>query len=127
MTKEMICIVCPMSCHISVQMNENNEIVAVSGNKCPRGDVYVRKELTNPTRMLTSTVTIQGGIYERLPVITSQDIPKSSLFEVMNAINQVSVTAPIERNQIIIPNVCGLGVDIIASRSMDCVNQDISV
>lgn len=120
MTKEMICIVCPMSCHVNVTMNENNEIVQVTGNNCPRGDIYVRKELTNPTRMLTSTVKVEGGIYERLPVITSTDIPKDSLFDVMRALESVIVKAPVTINSVIIENVCGLNVNIIASRSMTC-------
>lgn len=119
MNKEMICIVCPMSCHINVTMNENGEITQVTGNNCPRGDIYVRKELTNPTRMLTSTVRIIGGIYDRLPVITSSDIPKDKMFDVMAELNKVVVTAPVQVNQVIIKNVCNLGVDIIASRSMD--------
>lgn len=121
MKQEMICIVCPMSCHIQIEQDDAQNIVAVSGNKCPRGDRYVRKELTAPTRMLTSTVKINGGIYRRLPVITSQDIPKSSMSEVMQAINNIQVEAPVACSQVIISDVCGLGVDIVASRSMNKV------
>lgn len=123
MTKEMICIVCPMSCHLKVELDDGQRIVGVTGNTCPRGDVYARKELTSPTRMLTSTVRVKGGLYPRLPVITSSDIPKEKLFAVMDALNKVQVTAPVAIGAIIISDVCGLGVDIVASRSMPEAKQ----
>ena len=117
--KELTCIVCPMSCHLEVTVGDNGEIVSVTGNTCKRGDKYARTELTNPVRMLTSTVKLEGGLYKRLPVITSDNIPKGKMTEVMEAISQVTVTAPIKMNDIIIEDVCGLGVNIIASRSME--------
>lgn len=116
--EEMICIVCPVSCHLEITLDDDNNILKVEGNTCPRGDVYARKELTNPTRMLTSTVKISGAMYDRLPVITSGDIPKDSQFAVMKEIAKISVEAPIENKHILIKDVLGLGVDIIASRSM---------
>ena len=119
---EMICIVCPMSCRLEIDLDDQGQILNVSGNACNRGDVYARKELTNPTRMLTSTVKISGAMYERLPVITSADIPKGKMFDVMKALAHVEVVAPIKINEVIIKDVCGLGVDIIASRSMERVH-----
>lgn len=116
---EMICIVCPMSCNLEIIQAENGDILEVKRNACNRGDVYARKELTNPTRMLTSTVKITGALYERLPVITSADIPKGKMFEIMKALAHVEVNAPIKINEVIIKDVCGLGVDIVASRSME--------
>jgi CxxC motif-containing protein len=120
--EEMICIVCPIGCHLEIEIDDNDTIMEVTGGQCPRGEVYARKELTNPTRMLTSTVRIVGAMYERLPVITSQDIPKGKMFDVMKEIAKVTVEAPVVNKQIIIENVCGLGVDIIASRSMAKIN-----
>ncbi len=119
---EMTCIVCPISCNLEITLDDNDNIIDVTGHTCPRGDVYARKELTNPTRMLTSTVRIAGAMYDRLPVITSADIPKGKMFDVMKEIAKVSVTAPVANNQVIIENVCDLGVDIVASRSMAEIN-----
>ena len=118
----MVCINCPMSCHLKVTL-EDGEVKAVSGNTCPRGETYAIKELTNPTRMLTSTVTIKGAIHNGLPVITSSDIPKNKMFDVMKEITAAEVCAPVKVNDVIIKDVCGLGVDIIASRSMEKVND----
>lgn len=119
MKKELICIVCPMSCHIEVEMDDCGKVLHVQGNTCKRGEQYARTEMENPVRMVTSTVRIEGGLYRRLPVITSQAIPKGKIMEVMEAINHVTVCAPIRINDIIIKEVCGLPVDIVASRSME--------
>lgn len=124
MKKEMACIVCPMSCHIEVTLDDNNNIIEVKGNTCKRGDEYARTELTNPVRMLTSTVKLSGGLYKRLPVITSTHIPKDKLFEVMNEINKIEVCAPVKIGDIIIANVCGLNADILASRSVERIDGE---
>ncbi len=124
MKKEMACIVCPMSCHLEVTLDDNNKIIEVTGNTCKRGDEYARNELTNPVRMLTSTVKLTGGLYKRLPVITSVNIPKEKLLDVMNEINKIEVCAPIKVGDIIVPNVCGLNADILASRSVEQINGE---
>ena len=121
MKTEMSCIVCPMSCLITVKQDDvTGEILSVTGNTCKRGENYVRNELTHPMRQLTSTVAIKNGIYNRLPVILSAEIPKEKLFDVMEQIKKVRVTAPIEIGEVLIRDVCGLGVDVLASRSMPC-------
>lgn len=118
MIKEMACIVCPMSCHLQIEMNEKGEVISVTGNTCNRGERYARNEMTHPMRMLTSTVVIKNGLYSRLPVILSGEIPKDKIHEVMQALEGVEVYAPIQINDIIMENVCGLSVNVIASRSM---------
>lgn len=118
MKKEMACIVCPVSCHLEVELNEAGEVLSVSGNTCPRGEQYARNEMTNPVRMLTSTVKLKNGLYKRLPVILSAEIPKDKMFQVMDAINKAQVKAPVKIKDVIIENVCGLQVDVVASRSM---------
>ncbi len=121
-TRELICIVCPMGCHLSAQTENTADgtcrVLSVSGNTCPRGERYAREELTAPTRMVTGTVTIDGGIYPRLPVITSAPIPRERIFDVMEEIHQAHVCAPVQIHDIIIQNVCGLDADIVASRTM---------
>ncbi len=119
MKTEMSCIVCPMSCLITVEQDdETKEIVSIEGNTCKRGENYVRSELTHPMRQLTSTVAIDKGIYNRLPVILSAEVPKEKLFDVMEQIRRVRINAPVQMGQVIISDVCKLGVDVLASRSM---------
>lgn len=118
MIKEMACIVCPMSCRLQVTLNDNNEVESVTGNTCPRGEKYARNEMSNPMRMLTSTVKLEKGLYSRLPVILSGEIPKGNMFEVMKELESIIIYAPVKINDIIIENVCGLSVNVIASRSV---------
>lgn len=113
MEKELICIVCPRGCHLTIDDDMN-----VKGNFCPRGKQYAINEVTCPKRMLTSTVKIISSSIKRLPVITSEEIEKSKMFDVMNAINKVTVKAPVKMHQIIIKNVENTGVDIIATRKV---------
>ena len=114
MTKNLICIVCPKGCHLSVDENMN-----VSGNSCKRGEMYAKAELTHPTRMITSTVRINNGELDRLPVVTSSPIPKEKIFDCMAEINKAVVDAPINIKDVVIKNILNLGVDIIATRNVN--------
>lgn len=113
--KELICIVCPKGCYLRVD-EENG--YAVTGNGCPRGAAYGEAELTNPTRVVTSTVRCSGGRYPRCSVKTAGAIPKEKIFAVMAALAGVEVTAPVRVGQTVIENVCGTGVDVVATRAM---------
>ena len=72
-----------MGCSIAVEM-DGNEVVSVTGNTCKRGDVYARKEVTNPTRIVTSTVRVIGGKEDMVSVKTKEDIPKGKIFDCIN-------------------------------------------
>ena len=50
-TRELTCIGCPLGCALTVTMN-GKEVVEVKGNTCKKGDIYARKEVTNPTLSL---------------------------------------------------------------------------
>ena len=117
-TRELTCIGCPMGCQITVQL-EKGEVVSIEGNTCEKGDIYARKEVTNPTRIVTSTVVIKGGSKERLPVKTKSDIPKDKIFDVMKDIDAVTAEAPKKIGDVIIDNVAGTGVAVIATRNIE--------
>jgi CxxC motif-containing protein len=115
MKKQLICIACPIGCHLEVDI-END--YTVTGNQCKRGETYGKKELINPTRIITSTVIIKNGIYKRIPVKTDGEIPKDMIFEVMKELNGIVVSSPIKCGEIVIKDVCNTGVNIVTSRSM---------
>ena len=121
MEKELVCVNCPMGCRITVTM-ENDDIVSVTGNTCPRGREYAIKECIRPERILTSTVKVNGGLHRVLPVITDKEIPLDQIFEAMDIIKQTEVTAPIEEGDVIVKDILGTGADVIASRSMKAVH-----
>lgn len=114
--KEMICIACPIGCHLSV-MEENGNYL-VEGNQCPRGEKYGLKEVINPTRMITTTVKITGAHLQRLPVKSSEPIPKKEIFRFMRCLDTVEVKSPIKKGETVIKDILGLGIDVISSRSM---------
>lgn len=116
-TRELTCIGCPMGCTVTVTM-ENGKVTSVTGNTCPKGDAYARKEVTNPTRIVTSTVRVIGGIAPMVNVKTSSDIPKDKIFDCIEAIKDVTVAAPVKIGDVILTNVAGTGIDIVAARNI---------
>ncbi len=110
--KELICIVCPKGCHLRVD-EENG--YAVTGNSCEKGAAYGKKELTNPTRVVTSTVRVEGGKRRRVSVKTSRDIPKSRIFEAMALLNDVSLQAPVQIGDVVLADILGTGADFVAT------------
>lgn len=113
--KELICIVCPKGCHLKV--DEENDC-AVTGNGCPRGAEYGKIELTAPTRVVTSTVRCTGGAHPRCPVKTDRAVPKGMVFQIMEALEGVTLAAPVRVGQTALEDVCGTGANIIATRSL---------
>lgn len=115
-TRELTCINCPLGCQLVVTM-EDDKVVLVEGNTCKRGETYGRKEVTNPTRIVTTTVPVDGSDVEPMvSVKTATDVPKARIFDVMAALKNVRVTAPVHVGDVVLPDVCGTGVDIVATK-----------
>lgn len=112
MKKQFICIVCPLGCTLTAEV-EDGKVVSVSGNTCPRGEKYARNEVTNPVRTVTSTVKTSDG--HIVSVKTNMPIPKSKIFECMTKINSVKIDLPISVGDVIIKGVCGTDSDIVAT------------
>lgn len=113
--RELICICCPLGCPITVE-TEGAEIVRVTGNTCKRGEAYARKEVTNPTRIVTSTVVVEGGVLAAVSVKTREDIPKEKIHDCIAALKTVTVKAPVHIGDVILADAAGTGVDIIATK-----------
>lgn len=113
--KHLICIVCPKGCHLNVD-EENG--YKVTGNSCPRGAEYGKIELTNPTRVLTSTVKITGAIHRRCPVKTDRAIPKVLMLKAMKKLDGVELASPVERGDIVIEDLLGTGANLIVTKDM---------
>ena len=101
--RELTCIGCPMGCPLTVEL-ENGAVTAVYGNTCPRGDAYARKEVTAPTRIVTTTVRVTGGVLAAVSCKTQTDIPKDKIFAVVRALKAVTVAAPVTIGQVVLPN-----------------------
>ena len=118
--RELTCIGCPMGCQLRATL-EDGVVTAVTGNTCPRGDAYARKEVTAPTRIVTSTVRVTGGTLPAVSVKTAGDIPKGKIFDCVRALKDVAVPAPVSIGQVIVPDVAGTGVAIVATKNIDKV------
>ena len=116
--KELICIGCPLGCNLTVEM-DGGQVVSVNGNTCKRGDDYARKELTDPRRIVTSTVPVTGGNLPVVSVKTASDIPKGKIRECLCALKGVTLTAPVQIGDVIVENVADTGVDVIATKNVE--------
>lgn len=112
---ELICIVCPKGCHLTVDEEHDFE---VSGYSCPRGQVYGRKELTVPTRMLTSIVRIDGAIHPCCPVKTSEELPKGMISQAMALLKDIRLHAPVHTGDVVVSDICGTGIHWIVTKDM---------
>ena len=112
---ELICITCPRGCHLKV--DEENDY-AVSGNACPRGEVYGKNEILNPVRVVTSTVKTSVKAESRCPVKTNGAIPKGKMFEAMKLLDDIVLDAPINVGDVVIADLFGTGIDFVTCKEI---------
>ena len=109
---ETICINCPMGCPLVVE--EIDGRIEVTGHTCLRGKKYGEQEFVNPMRVVTTLVLCENGTAQ--PVKTSGPVPKDKIFAVTEAVRNIRSSKDTKIGDIIIKDVLGLGVDIIATR-----------
>ncbi len=114
--KNLICITCPIGCHLTASDNDGE--LKVTGASCARGVDYARNELTDPRRVITSTVRILNAEYNQIPVKTLLPVPKNDIFNIMEELSKITLTSPVFIGDIVIKNVCNTGIDIVATRSL---------
>lgn len=115
--KEMICICCPLGCHLQVD-DSNLDDIKVTGNTCPRGPKYARDEIICPKRMVTSVVKVKDGSINMVSVKTSDSIDKKLIFDALETLKNVELVAPVKIGDVVVANVCGTGIDFIATKNV---------
>ena len=105
-----------MGCSLTVTIECDN--IGVEGNTCPKGADYAKKEVTNPTRIVTSSVRVNGADIARVSVKTASDIPKGKIFDCMEEIRKVELNAPVSIGDIVIADCAGTGVSVIATKNV---------
>ena len=114
--RELTCIRCPMGCALVVELDDAGAVVGVSGNTCPRGEAYGRDEVTNPVRTVTTSVPVDGAAAARMVAVkTAGDVPKARVFDVLQALVDVRAQAPVAIGDVVLADVCGTGVDVVAT------------
>ncbi|MBQ0067787.1 MAG: DUF1667 domain-containing protein [Phascolarctobacterium sp.] len=119
-TKKFNCITCPRGCELTVTL-QDGKFQSVTGNFCPNGAKYAEQEVTAPMRMLTGTVKLTGAGLPLLPVVSTAELPKDKILLAAAELRKITVAAPVKYGDIIIHNILGLGVDMIASCDFACI------
>ncbi len=113
-----LCIGCPLGCRLEVEDEADGSVVEVRGFSCRKGKTFAEREHHDPRRMVTTTLAVDGGLWSRLPVHTTAEVPKNLVHDVVRSLRPIRVEAPIERGQVIVSDVLGTGADVVASRPM---------
>lgn len=117
MEQTITCISCPVGCRMTVVI-EGGQFVSVSGNTCKRGEVYARQECIAPQRMVTAVIPVKGAAMP-LSVKTRTPIPKDKINACMQALSRLEIAAPVHAGDVVLPDVCATGVDIIATKTVE--------
>ena len=117
MKRTFTCIVCPNGCEIDAEY-EGSRVISVTGNLCPKGKTYVTQELVDPRRTIATSMRVDGGELPLASVRLTSPIPKNRIFDVMAEINRHSLTAPVAIGDVALPNILGLGSDVIVTKNV---------
>ncbi len=115
--KGMICISCPLGCHLLVSWEGDGEI-KVRGNQCARGESYGIEEALAPKRVVTATARTTSTSHRRLPLKTNRPLPKEFIDDLLNEVYRLEIPLPVKRGDVLLRNIMGTGVDLVATRSM---------
>ena len=121
---ELTCISCPLGCPLKVETDSSGKVLKVTGNTCKRGEEYGKKEVTNPTRTVTSTVRLLGGTAPVVSVRTQTDITKEKIFQCMEEIRKAAAEAPVRIGDVILENVAGTGVSVVATANAERIAEE---
>lgn len=119
---QYLCIGCPLGCRLEVE-EADHDIVEIRGFACKRGKEYAAQEHSDPRRMVTTTVGIDGALWARLPVKTSAPVPKTQVMAICEHLRSIHVRAPVTIGAVIVRDVLHTGVDIVATRDMPTMDR----
>ena len=122
---ETVCILCPKGCVLNVQMDSFTQTLAVKGHACPKGIPYSLSEYHHPMRMLTTTVKTNTSDQPRIPVKTSEPIPKALIFEAMEVLDHITVVLPVRMGDIVMKDLLGLKIDVVATMDFDVTTKKL--
>jgi len=139
MERNLVCISCPLGCRLTVTWEDESDIT-VTGNKCAKGESYAHEEILAPKRVVTATVAVAGQAVaaagaaaaatadvagrtvtsapRRLPVKTSAPLLKEHIPALLNELYGMEVEAPLRCGDVLLKDIAGTGVDLVATRSL---------
>ena len=117
MKREFICIVCPNSCRVKAEYDEQ-EIKYIQGAQCQKGKEFIENEIKNPLRIFTGSVQCENGDYQLVSVKTTKPIPKKYMKQISEKTHQIIIKAPVEIGQVIVPNILGQDSNLVSTRKI---------
>jgi CxxC motif-containing protein len=113
--EQIICILCPLGCVMTVTIDDKGDVLGVANNLCKEGEKYAIAECKFPGRTLTTTVLTEGSLRRLLPARTNKPIPKARLMECMRSLSELKVKPPVKMGQAIVNNIIGTDADLVAA------------
>lgn len=118
--KKIRCILCPEGCPMQAEYEAGSKkIISLKGYNCKKGVKFAESEITNPLRTLTTTISIDSGVFQRLPVRSNTPAPKEKIASMVKAAKQIRAKVPVKMGEVIVADILGTGVDIISSATVD--------
>jgi len=121
-----MCTSCPLGCRLEVDAI-NSDVIEVRGNSCKRGVKYGKQEHTDPRRAVSTTVWLHGGPCERLPVRSAEPVPKDEVRTFVDALQGLVVEAPVDFGAVLLTDVAGTGIDLLATREIAAPKEPATV
>jgi len=117
-SRKVVCVLCPLGCKIRIELDEEGNILSISGNKCPRGEGYAKDEIKDPKRVVTTSVKVLNGELPLASVKTDGPIPKKYIFELMKILKSVEMKAPVNVGDVVVRNIFETNVNVVITRSV---------
>lgn len=129
MRKSLICIICPNSCNLEIDMSEENSrticVKKITGGLCSKGEKYARQELMAPCRTIATSVAVRGGVLPLVSVRLTSPIPKERILDAISLIKNCVVEAPVTAGTILIHNILDFEADVITTKSIERINNSV--
>jgi len=113
----LTCVLCPVGCELEVR-NDPAGGLQVQGNQCDKGVPFALEEILYPKRNLATSIPVKGTATKMVSVRLSGPVARELIFPILAEISKLRPEAPVRRGQILIDDVLGTGVDVIATRTV---------
>ena len=113
----LTCILCPVGCELEVRRPDRG--LDVRGNQCEKGIEFATEEVLYPKRNLATSVPVKGSVTRLVSVRLSDRVPREMIFPILREIEGLRPETPVRRGQVLIADVLGTGVDVIATRTVE--------
>jgi len=119
----LTCVLCPVGCELDVLKDVAGDLQVV-GHQCDKGVPFAVEEVLRPKRNLATSVPVRGTAARMVSVRLSGPVPREMIFPILAEIAKLRPEAPVRRGQILIADVLGTGVDVIATRHQGADSEE---